>query len=83
MAGVVQLGSSKEIVVAWWGHPEHSLCQNNATMNTIVCHPDDENTLASTQSTGWIEYILSEGQLVFCCDVFSDCGKSMVTYNVL
>lgn len=78
LAGCVQLGSSSQIVVAWWGHHEHSLCQSNSTTNTIVCNPDDENTVASSQSTGWIEYILSENEVVSCCDIFSDCGKCYI-----
>ena len=69
------MGSSSEVVVAWWGHPQHSFCQNDLTMNTIVCHPDNEDTQIATQSTGWIEFMLSEGQTVFSCDIFSDCGK--------
>ena len=53
-------------------------------MNTIICHPEEEDTMIATQSTGWMEYILVQGQKKLDCavaDVFSKCGMSTCYTN--
>ena len=74
-AGGIQLGSSKEIVVAWWGQHKHPLCKVDPSVNTIVCHPEDSDTMICTQSTSWMEYILNLGQTCSVADIFSSCGE--------
>ena len=74
--GGVQLGSSTEVVVAWWGEHTHPLCRANPDMNTIVCNPEEEDTMVATQATGWIVYLLKRQK---CCvaDLFSPSGKGL------
>ena len=45
--GCAQLGSSCEVVG----------CRVIPTVNTIICHPEDEDTEDTMICTGWIEYI--------------------------
>ena len=63
---------------AWWGQPELSLCSIcDADINTIVCNTEDEETMVSTQSTSWMEYILTKGQALSVCDLYTPCGKAV------
>ena len=41
----VQLGTSTEVVVAWWRNHSHPLCRETSDINTIVCLPDEEDTM--------------------------------------
>ena len=70
-AGNVLVGTSKEVVLAWWGPEDHIL--QDPKVNSIVCQPEDEDTLITTvQCTGWIKLLLSQGSH----DVYSGSGKS-------
>lgn len=78
----VQLGSCKEIVVAWWGQYRHPLCHN--ITNAIICSPEDEDTMACTQATGWIHYVVRNSPSDGVADVFSatgtECLHNMLVY---
>ena len=70
----IQLGSSTEILVAWWGNHPHPLCRQDPDINTIVCQPDEEDTMVATQTTGWMHYILKK-HTCSVADLFSVSGK--------
>ena len=53
------------------------------TVNTIICHPEEEETMICTQSTSWIEYILAQGHNSSVADMFSSCGMFMSTYRYI
>ena len=77
-AGNVLVGTSEEVVLAWWGPgsvPEDHILQD-PKVNSIVCQPEDEDTLITTvQCTGWIKLLLSQGSQ-FVADVYSGSGTS-------
>ena len=60
--------------MAWWGDHTHPLCREDPDINTIVCQPEEEDTMVATQTTGWMLYILKKH---VCCvaDLFSTSGK--------
>ena len=51
----------KEIVVAWWGKghpPVGHLMSEGPHVNSIVCDPQDQETMITEESsTGWINYL--------------------------
>lgn len=65
------------MVISWWGPglmpKEHLLAQEE--IDSIMCHPEDEDTIISTlQSTGWMKIFLNlYPKLVF--DVYSVSGE--------
>ncbi len=59
----VELGTSKEVVV-WWGAsmpPMGHILAEEQQENTIVCHPQEEDTTLSEEATGWIGYFVRHG----------------------
>ena len=54
----------------------------DSMLNTIVCHPEEEDTMVTTQSMGWIEYILNQKQDIqyIVADIFSRYGMSINLY---
>ena len=79
--GDVQLGSSKEVVVAWWGSFAHPLCRIS-DINTIIVNPEDGETMICSQATGWMEYIINlYKETPVVADMFSSYG--MEEYNYL
>ena len=60
--------------MAWWGDHSHPLCRETSNINTIVCQPDEEDTMIASQATGWIIYLLKR-QVCHVADVFSTSGK--------
>ena len=78
LLGDVFLATSKKIVVAWWGPMEipetHIL--NDQDIDSIVCHPDEEDTLASTLAcTGWIKLLVLSLQPKVAYDIYSASGE--------
>lgn len=72
--GDVSLGVSSELVVAWWGHPTHPLCLGSGhSINTIVTHPEEEDTMVSNHSSGWISYIIKANECSVA-EIFSSAG---------
>lgn len=64
-------------MVAWWGPSKppvgHILAEGH-DINTIVCHPQDENTMVADEATGWIGYLVKQvGRQVV--DIYSSSGK--------
>ena len=80
-AGCVQLGTSSEIVVAEWGN-EPSVLFQDSSINTIICLPEEENTMVSTQPTGWMSYLLHSIEAPRAAELFSDSGIYMYVGNV-
>lgn len=80
--GGVQLGSSKEIVIAWWGNYHHSLCTISDDVNTIVVHSEEGDTMICSQCTTWIEYILNLCERPIVADMFSTYGMYEI-YSLL
>ncbi len=73
----VELGSSKEVVVAWWGSstpPKGHILAKGPEVNTIVCHLQEEDTMLSEEATGWIGYLLRQG-VKRVADVYRSSGK--------
>ena len=78
-SGDVELGTSKEVLFAWWGSnapPTGHLLSEGQDINTIVCHPLEENTLISEQATGWMGYLLRQ-QPVMVADIYGTHGNYM------
>ena len=50
----------------------HPLLQEQG-INTIVCHPEEENTMISAQPTGWMVYLLNN--CTAAADIFSVSGQ--------
>ena len=75
----VSIGTSEVVVIAWWGPGQiqrgHILGEP-PEVNSILCHPEEEETLLSTQSTGhgWMNLLLKQCPL-FVVDVYSISGK--------
>ena len=71
----VSIGTSEVVVIAWWGPGQiqrgHILGEP-PEVNSILCHPEEEETLLSTQSTGhgWMNLLLKQCPL-FVVDVYS------------
>ena len=58
--GDVDLATAKEIVVGWWGQghpPVGHILSEGPYVNTIVCHPLEEETMVAAEATGWIAYL--------------------------
>ena len=76
--GDVFLATSKKIVLTWWGPiqiPEGHLL-NEEEVDSVVCHPDEEDTLVSTlECTGWIKMLLSSQHPQVVYDVYSVSGE--------
>ncbi len=75
--GDVELGSSKEVVIAWWGSstpPTGHILAEGQDVNTIVCHPQDEDTMMAEEATGWIGYLLKQA-VKQVADIYSSSGK--------
>ncbi len=51
IASDVELGTSKGVVIAWWGYSTPPMCHILADqgINTIVCHPQEEDTMLSEE----------------------------------
>ena len=46
--------------MAWWGKghpPVGHIMSEGPHVNSIVCHPQDEETMVAQESTGWINYL--------------------------
>lgn len=74
----VSVGVWTPIVLSWWGPSPipsgHVLA--DADMNSLVCHPDQEDTLISNlESTGWIRLLLSSTNPQVVADVYSPSGE--------
>jgi len=75
----MSFGTSEEIVLVWWGPntiPKGHILESE--MNTIVCHPEEEDTLMSDQQcSGWLKLVLLNiPAKEFVADLYSDYGKS-------
>lgn len=75
--GSVFVGTCEQMVIAWWGAsaiPQGHILVGK--MNSIICHPAEEDTvISSLQCTGWIKVLLaSNPQCV--ADVYSESGES-------
>ena len=69
--GDVDLATSSDVVMGWWGEMQHPLIQEQS-INTIVCHPEEENTMISSRPTGWMLYLLKN--CTAAADIFSVSG---------
>ncbi len=77
LLGDVDLGSCKEVVVVWWGSslpPRGHILAEEQHMNTIVCHPHEEDTMLSEEPTGWIGYLVRHG-VRKVADVYGKSGQ--------
>ena len=79
LIGDVFLATSKNIVVAWWGPtriPDGHILKEEIEVNSVVCHPDEEDTLVSTlECTGWIKMLLMSQHPQVVYDVYSVSGE--------
>lgn len=73
------MGTSQQVVISWWGPsliPEGHLLGQEYNIDSIVCQPEQEDTLTmvtTMQSTGWMKLFLNlHPKLV--CDVYSISG---------
>ena len=79
MLGDVLVGTCEEILLSWWGPKSipqgHILAEHE--VNSIICQPEDEDTLLSDQHcTGWIKLLITSPvppKLV--ADIYSNYGK--------
>lgn len=77
----VSVGVCIPIVISWWGPGPipngHILADaEEHEMNSLVCHPDQEDTLVSSlPSTGWIKLLLSCTNPQVVADVYSTSGE--------
>lgn len=72
----VEFASSGDLVIAWWGSgklPLGHILNLDPDIDTLVCHPQDENTIIATQPTGWMK-ILLKPKPKFVVDVYSISG---------
>ena len=79
----MSFATTEAIVLTWWGSaiPQHHILAERQEINSIVCYPEDEDTLLTTQqATGWINLLLHPPpQLV--ADVYSVSGESSVIHT--
>ena len=76
--GNVLVGESQEVVFSWWGPgpiPQGHILHEQ--VNTLVCQPEDEDTLlATTQCTGWIKLLAMQvSQFATVADAYSEAGE--------
>lgn len=76
----VSVGTSTPIVICWWGPvdpvPNGHILAEDHRMNSLVCHPDQKDTLTSgSQSRGWIKLLLSSTNPQVVADVYSVSGE--------
>lgn len=69
-----------EVIVAWWDQYNHPLCRDITKTNAIICSPEDEDTVASTQATGWIHYVVRNSPQDAVADVFSATGIIIINH---
>ena len=78
--GDMHLGSCREVVVSWYGTKDsmsksHILSQSHC--NAIMSNPQDDNTMVSvtTDSTQWINFIITSTKAKHVADVFGHMGE--------
>lgn len=76
--GGVQLGTVQEVVIGFWGktHPPrgHTILSEGPHVNSIICFPQDENTMVAEEATGWIDYLCTS-RPKRVVDIYSDSGE--------
>ena len=75
--GGVSLGTSEEVVVAWWGQvsiPKRHILAEKPEVNVITCHPEEEYTMLTTVHSGWINFLLNSNPKLVA-DVYSVSGE--------
>ncbi len=79
LAGGVSFATTEVVVLTWWGPtpiPSGHILAERKEINSIVCHPEEEDTLLTTQqSTGWINLLLHPHPHLVA-DVYSVSGES-------
>ena len=72
----MQLGTVREVVIGYWGktHPPRGhILSEGPHVNSIICFPQDEDTMATEEATGWINYLcMTRPKKVM--DIFSESG---------
>ena len=77
LLGDVELATSNEVVVAWWGSstpPKGHILAEEQDVNTIFCHPQEENTMLSEQASGWMNFLL-KSQPMQVADIYAISSK--------
>ena len=76
ISGDIDLATSKEVIIAWMGDgspPAGHLLVEHHDVNSIVCCPQDEDTMVSVQATAWLGFLVGGAKHV--ADIYSKCGK--------
>lgn len=76
--GDVQLGTVKEVVIGFWGKnhpPVGHILSEGPHVNSVICFPQEENTMVSEEGSGWIHYLcMSKPKGVV--DIFGESGET-------